>query len=374
MAIGTSLTSKPHGAPRGASISTGQAATNVLARGRHAVTRTLPLDCIGAREVTDQLQLIEQTATDAALQAAGLVAGRFGKKLDVSRKPHDSNTLVTDADFASQKLIADIVAARFPDHVVLGEEDKPDDARPAAEFVWAVDPIDGTTNFVNGMPVYAVSIGVLQRGRPVVAACALPWPGEPSSIALHARKGAGAWLGERRLQIQAGATNAAPTSGRIAAVPGGLRRSYRLSKEYMKAVGEVRQSGSAVYDQALVALGIAGYSITGPARIWDFAAGVLIVREAGGVAMTPVDDTKGGKTDRWRPLESFATPYGNDGDTLKRMRAWYGQVLLGSPDIVDYVTGNVRPRRPSTVGRLRRMVLTGHRRKNAGPARDKPGK
>lgn len=325
------------------------------------------MNCIGVTDVTEPLQLIEQTATEAASQAAELVAGRFGKKLDVSRKPHDSNTLVTDADFASQKLIADIVAARFPGHVVLGEEDKPDDARAAAEFVWAVDPIDGTTNFVNGMPVYAVSIGVLQRGRPVVAACALPWPGESSSIALHARKGGGAWLGERRLQIQPGPANGAPTAGRIAALAGGIRHGYRLSKEYMKSVGELRQSGSAVYDQVLVAMGIAGYSITGPARIWDFAAGVLIVREAGGVAMTPVDDANGRKTDRWRPLEAFTTPYGNDGDTLKRMRAWYGQVLLGSPDIVEYVTRHARPRRPSTVARIRRMVFAKRRAKPRPP-------
>jgi myo-inositol-1(or 4)-monophosphatase len=331
----------------------------------------------------DQLRQIEQVATDAATQAADFVGSRFGGKLEVSRKPEEGDTLVTDVDVASQRLIADIVAARFPGHRLLGEEDRRagDGAArgtsgggaltaiaepPATEFVWAVDPVDGTVNFVNGLPIYAVSIGVLHRGRPVAAACALPWPGTPRPIVVHARAGGGAWLGERRLRIEA-ATPAedgrSALAGRVAALPGGLRRAYRLSKAYLVEIGEARSTGSAVYEQMLVALGVAQYSITGPAKIWDFAAGVLIVREAGGIAMTPARPGDGVRADHWRPLDSFVDSYDLTPETTKRMRAWHGPVLLGPPSIVEFVAANARPRRPSTLRRLRRRLL---RRFSAG--------
>lgn len=317
----------------------------------------------------DQLRLIEQLAVDAATQAADFVSSRFGGKLDVSHKPLDNDTLVTDVDLASQKLITDLVTARFPDHRVLGEEDKRVEIEPAAtDFVWAVDPIDGTTNFVNGLPVYAVSIGVLYRGRPVAAACALPWAGMTRPIVVHAHAGGGAWCGERKLQIVASAPPAdgrSPLDGRIAAIPGGLRRGYRLSKDYMKSVGEPRTTGSAVYEQILVAMGVAQYSITGPARIWDFAAGVLIVKEAAGVAMTPVRAADGRRSDHWQPLETFVDRYELTSDTFKRMRAWYGPVLLGPPEVVEFVARNARPRRPSRLRRLRRKLFGRTRRRPA---------
>ncbi|MBI4219466.1 MAG: inositol monophosphatase [Chloroflexi bacterium] len=360
----------------------------------------------------DRLQEIERLAIDAATSAAAFVGSRFGGTLDVSRKAHESNTLVTDVDLASQKMITELVASRFPDHRVLGEEDKVESEPPATEYVWAVDPIDGTTNFVNELPIYAVSVGVLHRGRPVAGACALPWPGESRPIVLHARLGGGAWLGERKLWIntpppsapsasEAGspgspAVGAAPSSpatagspvspkvaagspgargegaraggareGRISAIPGSIRRGYRLNKEFIRNIGEPRQSGSAVYDQVLVAMGIAQYAIAGPARVWDFAAGVLLVREAGGIAMTPTDPRSGRFSTTWRPLESFVDGYETNSETFKRLRAWHGPVLLGPPSVVEFVARNVRPRRPSRFRRLRRMLF---RRKRRGPA------
>jgi myo-inositol-1(or 4)-monophosphatase len=354
------------------------------------------VNCIGDGMPDDQLRQIEQVAVDAAAQAADFVGSRFGGKLDVSRKPEEGDTLVTDVDLASQRLIADIVAARFPAHRLLGEEDRrAGDAgrgatgggvgttlvEPAAtEFVWAVDPIDGTLNFVNGLPFYAVSIGILHRGRPVAGACALPWPGTPRPIVIHARAGDGAWLGERRLRIEApgpAEDGRPPLAGRVAALPGGLRRAYRLSKDYTKEIGEPRATGSAVYEQMLVALGVAQYSITGPAKIWDFAAGVLIVREAGGIAMTPARPGDGARADHWRPLESFVDTYDLTPETTKRMRAWHNPVLLGPPSIVEFVAANARPRRPSTLRRLRRRLLrrfsAGRSSRRANGGRRPPG-
>ena len=115
---------------------------------------------------------LHETACAAAKNAGVMVAERFGGPLEVESKV--DKTLVTDVDKASQQVITETITARFPDHMVLGEEDEHDNEPPATDFVWAVDPVDGTTNYVNGMPVHAVSVAVLYRGAPVAAAVWVP--------------------------------------------------------------------------------------------------------------------------------------------------------------------------------------------------------
>ena len=116
------------------------------------------------------LQRLERAAVEMAGKAGSMVMGRFGGALEVGSKDEAGRDLVTDVDRASQRLIQESVADKFPDHMLLGEEEPPEEESPAPDFVWAVDPIDGTINFVNGLPPWAVSIGVLHRGQPVAGA------------------------------------------------------------------------------------------------------------------------------------------------------------------------------------------------------------
>jgi len=129
-----------------------------------------------AETVLDDATLmeIELYATEVVEAAGKLVSERFGGDLYVESKDGNGANPVTDVDRASQALIAAMVEKRFPEHMILGEEDAPKDEPEARDFIWVVDPIDGTTNYVNGHPVYAISIGVLHRGEPVVAAVWTP--------------------------------------------------------------------------------------------------------------------------------------------------------------------------------------------------------
>ncbi len=300
---------------------------------------------------------LEAVAQEAAGKAGAYVRSRFGGELKVDRKGDSRGSLVTDADFESQKLIGEIIASRFPDHLVLGEEDPPDEAPSVPDFVWAVDPIDGTTNFVNGLPIYAVSVAALHLGRPVAGACYVPWPAEDGYALLHARSGGGAWSGEERLSVRGPADGAAPEKGRVSLVPAWVSGAYRVGKELRGGFGEPRVTGSVVYELGLVATGVSQYSLTGFASVWDFAAGTLLTSEAGGTVMTLRSRPDGRAGSDWVPLESFADPYDNSPETYKRLRSWHGPVLVGEPGVVEFLARNLRLRRRSMLRRVRSALF-----------------
>ena len=99
---------------------------------------------------------------------------------------------MTSVDKASQEYLSSEIAKRFPGHGILGEEGANDaeSDTPAPDFVWALDPLDGTTNFLNGLPLYASSIGVIHRGVPVAGALFIPWPNSRGGFVLHSQPGA----------------------------------------------------------------------------------------------------------------------------------------------------------------------------------------
>ena len=147
---------------------------------------------------------IEQVAVTAALRGGEVLIEMFGKIKARQKGPRD---LVTEADVASQTIILDLILSEYPQHMFVGEEDMSDellgDDRSAnivtdgtslrdVEFCWVVDPLDGTTNYVHQLPGFAVSIGLLHFGEPVVGAVVDPIRKE----VFRASQGNGAWLGD----------------------------------------------------------------------------------------------------------------------------------------------------------------------------------
>ena len=297
----------------------------------------------------DLLRRLEKAAVEMAGKAGSLVLERFGGAIKVGAKDEAGRDLVTDVDRASQHLIEGLLADEFPGHMLLGEEEAPAEEAPAPDFVWAVDPIDGTINFVNGLPLYSVSVGVLHRGRPVAAAVWLPWPSAQRSRIAHARKGGGAWLDGERLRIEALDGDGAPVGGRVSAVPALLAFMYRVGAPLRRALGEPRALASASYEGAMTAAGMVQYAVLGPARTWDFAAVTLLASEAGGATVSLEDG-------RWTPLETFAPGYSNTAEASRRLRSWRQPVIMGPPATVAFVSANLRPRKPSLRARARRMM------------------
>jgi myo-inositol-1(or 4)-monophosphatase len=294
------------------------------------------------------LAKIEETAVRAALEAGKFVAERFGGPMEVMQKAEREGVdIVTDVDKASQKLIASIIEESFPDHTLLGEEDPPDEESepPVKDFVWAVDPIDGTKNFVNGSPVHAVSVGVLHRGVPVAGAIWTPWPGEKGFALAHARSGNGTWLDGMKVSMVADSGEGVPQPGRLAAVPGGMSYVYEAKKPLRGNFGEVRTTGSTCYELLMVSTGSMQYAISGFANVWDYAAGLVVLREAGGLALTPLRE--GG----WRELTGWSEMCDGDAETSKRLRSWKGAVLSSTPTMARFVASNLRLRQPGLLKR-----------------------
>lgn len=224
-----------------------------------------------------------EAATELCLRAEPLIAaGRAGGG-EASFKADES--VVTPTDHAVQRMILAEIATRFPGHAVAAEESLAHPTahadRRTARFCWAVDPLDGTRNFVAGLPCYSTSIAVLEEGRPVVAAVYdhnIHW-------LFAARRGGGATLNGRRI-VLAGVPG--PGDRLVALSSSKSRFTVAVARAWSAEEGLVlRNLGSTALHLALVASGGLDAALCTKCKIWDIAAGALLVTEAGGMVTTP---------------------------------------------------------------------------------------
>lgn len=288
-------------------------------------------------------------------RGAGAILGRhFGSSLNIEYKDKNQSDPVTNADKESQDFLRRAILERFPGHGVLGEEDKEDES-PAPDFVWVLDPLDGTKNFLSGLPLYACSVGVLYRGAPVAGAVFIPWPADGGGAVLHARRGGGAFMDDQPISVLRAEE---PRGNALVTLPGGLGAMFRFDKPMRGKVGEVRMTGSIAYELVMVARGVTQYTITTAPALWDAAGGVMVVMEAGGLVMRGRRVKKLlGLTSaiEWQPLESFIPNWQSGKTTLKDLRQWRAPLYLGSPGVVRYVASNTRSR-AMLRWRVRRML------------------
>jgi len=211
-----------------------------------------------------------------ALRRAGRVLSRrFGR---VGYRHKRRADLVTAADLESQKEILAVIRGAFPGDDYLAEEDGVRDT--GAEHLWLIDPLDGTTNYAHGYPASCVSIGVLRRGRPLLAGIYDPFRDE----LFLAGKGRGATMNGRRMQVTRTRRVADSLLVTGFAYDRAERADFYLArlKSFLLRCHDVRRSGSAALDLAWVAAGrVDGFWEYGLSP-WDVAAGWLLVAEAGG--------------------------------------------------------------------------------------------
>jgi myo-inositol-1(or 4)-monophosphatase len=225
------------------------------------------------------MNTILDVAISAAYEAGKLVLSKFGKS-EISYKG-SSNNLVTDADRASERLIAKMIADKFPQASILGEEEHTlKDIN--AEELWIVDPIDGTTNYAHGIPQFSISIGYSQFGK--VMAGVVYDPNRDELFA--AKRGSGASLNGTKINVSSNKTlqESIIATGfyydRGELLDNTLRAIYHLFKGNIQCV---RRMGSAALDLCWVACGRFDAYYEYMLSPWDFAAGTLILEEAGGV-------------------------------------------------------------------------------------------
>ncbi|MBI1848629.1 MAG: inositol monophosphatase [Candidatus Rokubacteria bacterium] len=216
-------------------------------------------------------------AIDAARSAGRLLLSQLvgARRIDYKTSP---TNLVTEMDRRAEALILDALARAFPDDAVLAEESGPRAGTSGRR--WLVDPLDGTTNYAHGVPVFGVSIALETAGRAVLGVIY-----DPSLDELYvAERGGGAWLGDQRLAVSR--TETLNESLLTTGFPYDIRtnddNNLREYAVFSRRARAVRRIGSAVIDLAWVAAGRydAYWELTlGP---WDVAGGGLLVEEAGG--------------------------------------------------------------------------------------------
>lgn len=194
---------------------------------------------------------------------------------------------VTNVDREAERLIADHLGRDAPGMVIAGEELTPDTADRDAS--WVVDPLDGTTNYLHGYPVYAVSIAAVIAGKPRAAVIV----DVPRGDTYHAAEGSGAWVNDRRLSVT---SRTKPEDYLIGTGfpfkhPKHLPAYLRQFATILQSTSGVRRAGSAALDLAHVAAGLLDGFWELHLAPWDVAAGTLLVREAGGI-VTDLDGSE----------------------------------------------------------------------------------
>jgi myo-inositol-1(or 4)-monophosphatase len=221
------------------------------------------------------------TAVKAARRAATVInrASFDVDRIVVTEKQH--NDFVTDVDQAAEQAIVETLLKAYPDHAILAEESGASgNLNDDSEYVWIIDPIDGTTNFMHGYPNYCVSIALQQRGIITQAVIYDPVRND----LFTASKGGGAFLNDKRIRVTKHdrIANTLLASGHGAG-PRALDDYLRMYQIVAERCQAVRSSGSAALELANVAAGrVDGYYEKG-LKAWDIAAGSLLVTEAGGI-------------------------------------------------------------------------------------------
>ena len=254
-------------------------------------------------------------AVKAARSAGRLIVRNFENADTVQVSEKNKDDLVTNIDRECQRTIAETILHFYPDDRITGEENSANTANTDSEREWIVDPIDGTTNFVKGIPHVAVSIAVKFKGE-TVAGCVY----DPILDELFtAEKGSGAQLNDRKIHV----SNRQSLNGTIIAVSYPHRKRQYLD-EYRSMMNrafdkcaDLRRMGTASLDLADVAAGRLDGYFEACLYPWDFAAGELIVREAGG----------------------FVTDFSGKND------AYYenGSIVCGSPHVHRALLECIRP-------------------------------
>jgi myo-inositol-1(or 4)-monophosphatase len=214
------------------------------------------------------------TLLEAVCLAGKEILSLHKNGFSIERKAN--NDLLTQADLAANHILKTHLAARFPAIGWLSEESVDDASRLSLSRVWVVDPIDGTIEFVMGVPEYAISVALVENGLPVIAVVFNPVTNE----LFYAEKGQGAWLNDQKIVCD----NAPAKQLSLLA----SRSEYKRGEWHQfEESHHVKVVGSIAYKLALVAAGKAHATFSlGPKNEWDIAAGVLLVQEAGGIVTT----------------------------------------------------------------------------------------
>tara|TARA_B100000927_G_C16462604_1_gene468476 strand:- start:248 stop:1120 length:873 start_codon:yes stop_codon:yes gene_type:complete len=265
--------------------------------------------------------------------AGDYVLSNFDGNFEIYSKDRKNN-LVTEIDQNAQRIIIDSIKTNYPNHLIIGEEDKVKTNIHLSEFTWVIDPVDGTTNFVNGIPNFAISIALLKDLEPIAGSIWIPWPNNEKSLIFSSSKNNGSFAGDLKLDlIKTTSSNleegAVSSYSSFSSLFGNIDRNIKPWDKLL--MGEKRVFGSVAYEMALLAKGVIKFGLFGPASIWDFGAGLLLIKEAGGVIFNLDQNYQfHSKFSSFKPLINI-----NNKSNGRKIYEWTGQFLIGNENIMN---------------------------------------
>jgi len=228
-------------------------------------------------------QQLLSTAIEAAQQAGQVLVHHWPNGRTITRKGY--RDIVTDADTAAEDVILNTIRARFPEHAIISEEAGGDQI--GDNYTWIIDPLDGTTNYAHRAPIFAVSIGVLEKDEPLIGVVHDPL----RNHTFVAKRGQGATLNGASIRV----SNVTRLGEAVVGLDWGRSNEIRERVlEYLHHIvvhcGTLRGVGSATLTLAYIATGWLDAYFHLAIRPWDAAAGVLLITEAGGRCTTLEDE------------------------------------------------------------------------------------
>lgn len=217
-----------------------------------------------------------------AARAAGAIINRASLDLDIIKVGAKAyNDFVTEVDHAAEAVIIKTLLEAYPQHAILAEESGKEHGNQSSDYQWIIDPLDGTTNFIHGLPIYAVSIALAFRGQVQQAVVYDPTRND----LFHASKGRGAYLNDRRLRVsrRTRLSDSLVGTGFPFRRGDNFKRYLKLFEDVMQQTAGVRRPGAASLDLCYVAAGYYDAFFETGLSPWDVAAGSLIITEAGGL-------------------------------------------------------------------------------------------
>jgi myo-inositol-1(or 4)-monophosphatase len=225
-------------------------------------------------------------AIEAAREAGKFLKESVGNVRKIEIKEGEERNMVSEIDKGSEERIIGTIRRHYPSHGILGEESG--SSAPDAEYKWVIDPLDGTTNFLHGLPVFSVTIGIEHRGEIIAGVVYDP----NQDVLFSAEKGSGAYMNGERMRVSK--TDRLIKSLLMTGFPYDVARNPGHTVEhfvsFLMEAGAVRRFGSAALDLSYVAAGRLDGFWEVNLNPWDMAAGILLVTEAGG----KVSDFEGG--------------------------------------------------------------------------------
>ena len=231
--------------------------------------------------MTPNLHPMINVAVKAA-RAAGSIINRAALDIESVRiSQKKANDFVTEVDHAAEQAIIETLLTAYPGHGIWAEESGREHGAQDSEFVWIIDPLDGTTNFIHGLPVYCISIALAVKGKVEQAVVYDPTRND----LFTATKGRGAYVNDRRLRVSKRTElKQALVSTGFPFRPGDNFNQYlQMMGDVMQRTAGLRRPGSAALDLAYVAAGYTEGFFEKGLQPWDVAAGSLLVTEAGGL-------------------------------------------------------------------------------------------